>query len=130
MTRPVWGAVFVFLVVACASGGSEGGYTTAVGVLAGTVVVSGINRAATGDCWAQCTHGYACDRPRGTCVRAECDPECAAGEHCVIEADARFRCIDGLGTARLGASASGAPSASVAPSPGVAPAVNSATPHY
>jgi len=97
----------VAVVVACSGAGSSGGYAVAGAALGGTIVASGINRAVTSDCWAQCSPGYACDRGRGTCVRAECVPECAPGEHCVIEHDGRFRCMDSLGTARLGAPVSG-----------------------
>ena len=102
------------LVAACAAG-SNAGYGAAAAVLTGTVVATGINRAATGDCWAICTRGYACDRERGTCVRAECVPECAQGEHCVIENDGRFRCMDATGMGRIGASSTPpAPSATTA----------------
>ena len=110
------------LVAACATG-SNAGYAAAGAVFAGAVVGAGINRAATGDCWANCSRGYACDRERGTCVRAECVPECAQGEHCVIEQDGRFRCMDATGMGRIGATSK--PSVSSASSvPGNASALD------
>lgn len=93
------------LCVALACGGRSSNYAAAGVGLGSLVTLSAVNRAVTGDCWAVCSPGFACDRPRGTCVRAECIPECAVGEHCVIEQDDRFRCMDDLGTARLGARA-------------------------
>jgi hypothetical protein len=106
-------AALAALVAACATG-SNAGYGAAGAVLAGTIVGTGVNRAVTGDCWAICSRGYACDRERGTCVRAECVPDCAQGEHCVIEHDGRFRCMDATGMGRIGASST--PSAPVSPS--------------
>jgi hypothetical protein len=89
------------LGLALACGVPSSGYAEAGAGLATAVAFTGVNRAITGDCWAVCSLGYACDRVRGTCVRAECVPECASGEQCIIEQDGRFRCIDTLGTITL-----------------------------
>lgn len=97
-------SALVVWCVAVACGGEGTGYQAAAVGLGAAVGLTAVNRAVTGDCWAICSPGYACDRQRGTCVRAECIPECAPGEHCVIEQDARFRCMDRLGVARLGSS--------------------------
>ncbi|MEO6601172.1 MAG: hypothetical protein ABIQ16_14940 [Polyangiaceae bacterium] len=109
-------AALAALVAACATG-SNSGYGDAAAVLAGTVIGSGVNRSLTGDCWAVCSRGFACDRGKGTCVRAECEPECAQGEHCVIEQDGRFRCMDATGMGRIGASASNPPFSSASAGP-------------
>jgi hypothetical protein len=117
LVRQFSAAALAVLVVACAAG-SNAGYEAAGAGLAGVVIGSGVNRAVTGDCWAICSRGFACDRQRGTCERAECEPECAQGEHCVIEQDGRFRCMEATGMLRIGSNTSKPP---VSSAPSVAP---------
>ena len=93
--------VALWLALAC--GGGSRGYPAAGLGLGTMVALTAVNRALTGDCWAVCSTGYACDRARGVCVRTECVPQCTTAEHCVREQDGRFRCIDKPGTVRLGA---------------------------
>jgi hypothetical protein len=93
----------LLLVQACGTNARQ--YEEASVGLGTALSFTAVNRALTGDCWAQCSHGYACDRKRGLCVRAECVPECPEGEHCVIEVDGRFRCMDAAGVGQIGAGA-------------------------
>lgn len=119
----------VLLILAC----GEGPYQQAGLGLATTVSFAAVNRAVTSDCWSQCSRGYACDRTRGLCVRAECVPDCALGEQCVIEQDGRFRCINAaaLGQLRGGAIGSGNLTGGSVSSPpveaGAAPSVGTLT---
>ena len=91
-------------------------------------------RAQTGGCWANCTPGYACDRPSGLCHRTECVPACAPSQTCFIEADDTFRCVDVVGARGFSvqapsAAASSAPTSSSAPVSGSAPPASSASPN-
>jgi hypothetical protein len=94
----------LFLLQACGSNAAQ--YEEASLGVGTALSFTAVNRAVTGDCWAQCALGYACERKRGLCVRAECVPECAQGEQCVIEVDGRFRCMDAAGVGQFGAGAS------------------------
>jgi hypothetical protein len=43
-------------------------------VFAGTAVGgAAINRNVTGECWASCPAGYACDRKSGVCEKLQCN---------------------------------------------------------
>lgn len=70
-----------------------------LGVAVGEAVVY---RAATGNCYAQCGRGYACDRKTGLCVRIECAPGCPVGQQCVRELDGSARCAADHGAFTLG----------------------------
>jgi hypothetical protein len=64
---------------------SVGGANDYVGglVFAGTgVAATAVNRKITGDCYANCQAGYACDRDSGLCERIECS--CPADQVCEI----------------------------------------------
>ena len=66
--------------VECSSGNTgQAAIATAV-----TVAAVGVNRQATGDCWARCSKGYACDPESGTCVAGECAPECVPPSRCTL----------------------------------------------
>jgi len=117
--RAAWrlgSGVFLTLLLVQACGRNAAQYEEASVGLGSALSFTAVNRAITGDCWAECSHGYACDRKRGLCVRAECVPECAVGEHCVIEVDGRFRCMDPAGVGQIGAGTSAASPASNAAS--------------
>ena len=66
-----------------------------LGVAVGGAVVY---RALTGNCYAQCGPGYACDRKSGLCVRLECAPGCPMGQQCVRDFDGSARCLASAGT--------------------------------
>lgn len=62
------------------SAGRSNDYVGAA-VFAGTGVAAAVvNRKLTGDCYAVCPRGYACDHDSGICERLECD--CPADEVC------------------------------------------------
>src|SRR5688572_29280963 len=87
--RPALGLMALVLLPAC------GGSTEAQAVAATAVMVAatGANRALTGECWAACTPGYACDHESGLCVAGECSPACPDTQTC-IQIDNGFRCAD------------------------------------
>jgi hypothetical protein len=87
-------------------------YAAAGAALAMTVAATGVYRATTGGCWANCAKGWYCDRESGLCRRGECDPSCAVGDFCVREADGQFRCVVSTGTFAF---SRGAPDAGTAP---------------
>lgn len=99
--RGVLVSVVLGVVVVAACGGNSTYGAAAVG-LGATVLASGINRVATGACWANCTKGYYCDHESGVCQRGECDPSCREGDYCVKEANGYFRCVAPAGTYPLG----------------------------
>jgi hypothetical protein len=109
-------------------GSNEYQYKEAALGLGATVAMTGVYRATTGGCWANCTPGFACERKSGLCRRTECVPACPSTQTCVIEEDDRFRCIDMLGTGPLGATSSAPPSSAV-PASSVAPPISSAAPN-
>lgn len=57
--------------VACGSSPSRNDYAGAAIALGFGVAGAGVHRAATGGCYAQCTHGLVCDRESGQCVPYE-----------------------------------------------------------
>ena len=64
--------------------GGDGGKYAAAGVTAGAAVaLAGVNRAATGGCWADCRPGTRCDSESGTCVPIACGGACGTDERCV-----------------------------------------------
>ena len=67
-----------------------------------------IYRAVTGNCYAQCGRGYACDRKTGLCVQIECAPGCPVGQQCVRELDGSTRCAANHGAFLPGATRPGA----------------------
>src|SRR5262245_60014744 len=68
-------------LVAC--GGKNAAAYNAAAVTAGIgVLAAGVNRSITGDCWANCPPGTACDRPRGVCVELPCRGQCPDGKKC------------------------------------------------
>jgi hypothetical protein len=117
-------SLVVGLVLGC--GGNDKEYAQAVTGLAGTIGATAIYRAHTGGCWANCSPGYACDRKRGTCYRAECVPACAPNETCFVEDNDRFRCVDTLGAGQFGGRSS-APVTSSAPVSSAASPTSSAS---
>jgi hypothetical protein len=90
----------LLLVLSCARARTNN-YGAAGAGLGGTVLGTGIYRAATGGCWANCTHGWYCERDSGLCVRGECDPTCRGDESCVQEAQGKFRCVAAINTVPL-----------------------------
>ncbi|HOU90280.1 MAG TPA: hypothetical protein PLU22_04500 [Polyangiaceae bacterium] len=66
----------------------------AVAALGTTVLLTGVRRAATGDCWASCGAGTVCNRERGLCERGECVPACPVGSHCLRDLDGSLTCRD------------------------------------
>lgn len=86
------------LLAITACGGSSATYAAAGVGLGATVLASGIHRAVTGACWANCAKGFYCDHASGLCQRGECDPSCREGEYCVKEANGLFRCAIPAGT--------------------------------
>jgi hypothetical protein len=80
--------------------------------LGAAVAGAGIHRAVTGGCWAVCSPGFACDRARGVCVRAECLPACSSIEQCVIEQDGRSRCLEISGGMQISGPSLAAPAPS------------------
>jgi hypothetical protein len=83
-------------LVACGGGSST--YAAAGIGLGATVLATGIHRAVTGSCWANCAKGFYCDHESGMCQRGECDPSCREGDYCVKEASGDFRCVAPAGT--------------------------------
>jgi hypothetical protein len=69
-------AIACFLLFGCEAATRNKTTGAAVAVGAG-VGGAAIYRAATGGCWAQCTHGKVCDRASGTCVEAADRPHSA-----------------------------------------------------
>ena len=123
------GAVGLWLLGCGGNNGTQ--YTQAALGLGATVAMTGVYRATTGGCWANCTPGFACERKSGLCRRIECVPACPTTQTCVIEENDRFRCIDMLGVGPLGtttkAPTSGAvPATTTAPASSVLPATSSA----
>jgi hypothetical protein len=116
-------SLLAVLVLGC--GGSNGNeYGAAALGLATMIGATAIYRGQTGGCWAACTPGYACDRTRGTCYRAECVPACSPNETCFLEDGNRFRCVDTLGAGKFGAKPA-TPLMSSVPVSSAAPAINS-----
>jgi hypothetical protein len=86
------GLLLVWLLASC--GHSNTNNYGAAGVwLGAAVLATGIYRAVTGNCWANCAKGWYCDRPSGICKRGECDPGCREGDSCVMEANGDLRCV-------------------------------------
>ncbi len=56
------------------------------------VLLTGVHRARTGDCWATCGAGTVCNRERGLCERGECVPACPVGRHCIRDLDGQLYC--------------------------------------
>jgi hypothetical protein len=109
-------------VAACGGGGAT--YGAAAAGLGATVLASGIHRAVTGSCWANCAKGFYCDHESGLCQRGECDPSCGEGDYCVKESNGFFRCVAPAGTYAFGkAKPSPAESASSADAGSPAPLV-------
>lgn len=111
-------ALGLVAVVAC--GGAGATYGTAAVGLGATVLASGINRAVTGACWANCAKGFYCDHVSGLCQRGECDPSCREGDYCVKESSGYFRCVAPAGTYAFG-KAKPSPSESAASDAGTPP---------
>ena len=115
------------LLLGCA--GNDGKeYTAAAIGLAGTIGATAMYRAHTGRCWANCSLGYACDRPSGLCRQIECIPECAPSKTCVIEPDQSFRCVNAFGSGQFGATPP-APVMSSVPAASATPPASSASPN-
>ncbi len=72
----------------CGSDAGRAAVATAVAV--GAV---GINRAVTGNCWAQCDPGFLCDEKSGLCERGECVPGCPVGYYCVRDPKRHTICV-------------------------------------
>ncbi|HYP77298.1 MAG TPA: hypothetical protein VER12_15115 [Polyangiaceae bacterium] len=116
-------------ILAFGCGGSNGTqYAEAAVGLGATVGATGIYRAQTHGCWANCSPGYGCDRASGLCHRVECVPACPSNQTCFIEVDDSFRCIDVLGAGKLGATTP-APTMSSAPVSSPAAPISSASPN-
>ena len=83
MGARAWGLVAVggALALAFACGGTND-YLGAAVTAGAAVAAAGVNRAATGDCWAQCRNGMMCDRDSGTCVAVPCGGACPADWRC------------------------------------------------
>ena len=103
-------------------------YAAAATGLAATIGATAMYRAQTGNCWANCTPGYACDRSRGLCYRTECVPGCTINQTCVIESNDSFRCVDDFGAVQIGTPPP-MPASSSTPLPIAAPPVGSASPN-
>lgn len=93
-------------LLSCA--GSDAGHAAlGTGVMVGAV---GVNRAATGDCWAHCSPGYVCNQESGLCEKGECYPACDAGYHCAATSMGQ-RCLsDAVAVSGLQLAPSPAPS--------------------
>lgn len=67
--------------------GCSGSEAATAAVATGVAVAAtGVHRAATKDCWARCSKGYACNQKTGLCEPFECDPSCPDGTSCTIQA--------------------------------------------
>lgn len=95
-------SLFVGFCVVAACGGQPNSYGAAGIGLGATVLATGIHRAVTGSCWANCAKGFYCDHASGLCQRGECEQSCREHEYCVKEADGRFRCVAPAGTYAFG----------------------------
>jgi hypothetical protein len=78
--------VWLPLALTCCGGADKDKYAQAALGTGITVAAVGVNRAVTGDCWAQCSPGYLCNEKSGLCERGECYPDCEVGSHCVRDA--------------------------------------------
>jgi hypothetical protein len=96
--RGVLASLVLGLVALVACGGGSSTYAAAGIGLGATVLATGIHRAVTGSCWANCAKGFYCDHESGMCQRGECDPSCREGDYCVKEASGDFRCVAPAGT--------------------------------
>jgi hypothetical protein len=81
------GHTFVLLAFACSLGcivqrGQKNDYLGAAVFAASGVGASVVNRKITGDCYASCPRGYACDHDSGLCEPKDCD--CPADQVCEI----------------------------------------------
>lgn len=77
--------------VACK--GVDGGQVAAAAITTGlAVAAAGVNRAATGGCWADCPIGTECDEESGACVPLPCRAACPAEHRCVMQ-DGRETCV-------------------------------------
>lgn len=76
-------ALATLITLGC--GQSDKAARAAVGLGLG-VAAAGVNRAVTGECWASCAPGQACDRARGVCVPIPCGGKCPPDERCVESA--------------------------------------------
>ncbi|GEM_PF-2176769 len=110
--------------LASATGCHAGESGAAVAALGTTILLTGVRRAATGDCWASCGAGTICNRERGLCEKGECVPACPVGSHCLRDLDGSLTCRDDPmaftpgGEARVGpgSAATAAGAAGAAPS--------------
>lgn len=83
------------LAVACTSacGADAGSKVAGAAITAGAAVaIAGVNRAATGGCWADCRPGTHCDKESGTCVRIPCGGSCGPAERC-SPVEGEERCV-------------------------------------
>lgn len=77
----------------CWPGGAHGSsYGHAALALGAAVSATAIHRAATGDCWARCEPGLACDRDSGLCVKGGCDGGCHGNTSCTVTPTG-FACV-------------------------------------
>ena len=84
MWRGVWaaGVSAALASASCGAQNSEKYAQAAIGTSA-VLVATGVSRAVSKSCWANCSTGYACNESTGLCELGECLPGCEVGTHCV-----------------------------------------------
>lgn len=93
LTRLVSIALPASLLFALAGGCGTQNQGTQAAIGTGVVVAaSGINRAATKECWARCSAGYLCNQKTGLCEPGECTPACPSGYACTVT-PTETRCV-------------------------------------
>jgi hypothetical protein len=93
--------LLLLLVVPPLSGCQKEQVAAVAVTAAAAVAAAAINRAATDDCWASCSHGYVCDHDSGRCVPDD-ELQNASGpaatdrydDGCIEEADGTVVCPD------------------------------------
>jgi hypothetical protein len=72
--------------------GSSHNYTGAAAFAGSAVAGAGVNRAITGQCWAQCPPGTTCNHASGVCERLPCSSTCPADLQCE-QVGGEFVCV-------------------------------------
>jgi hypothetical protein len=105
------------LAVDACSSQNKNNYANAGIAIAAAVAEAAVQRAVTGDCWAQCAYGTHCDEKTGVCVADEgpktpapdasappplqtappeddtCSGYCFEDERCIVIANGDMKCV-------------------------------------